>query len=96
MKIVAQLVLFLFLSFIALPTIVMVINKDSDISNAYSLTEEEESHSHIKVVKAHIIVFEYFDATPSINNINTIFIDRNTSTKNLYSQDIFLPPPEVC
>jgi hypothetical protein len=95
MKIVAQFVLFLFLSFIALPTIVMVINKDSDISNAYSLTEEE-NHSHIKVVKAHIIVFEYFDETLSINNINTIFIDRNTSTKNLYSQDIFLPPPEVC
>ena len=52
MKILASLVLLLFVTFISLPTIVGYLNKSADMSIIYNMSEEEESHKNFKVKEA--------------------------------------------
>ena len=59
MKILVNIVLFMFLSFLSAPTIVSLIEDEADVSIAYSLTEEE-IHKEVKeVVAYHPLEFHY-------------------------------------
>ena len=52
MKISVTIALFIFITFISLPTLIGVLNSDTDISLVYSMSEEEESHKSISVKEA--------------------------------------------
>lgn len=92
MKFFANIVLFLFLTFLAAPTIVSLLQDDADMSMVYSLTEEE-IQKEIKEVKA----------APSTEVRLTLFIplkqsliihSANPADHDNVSREICSPPPE--
>lgn len=94
MKIKVQIVLILFLSFLATPTVLSVINEDIDTSYFYNMAEEEENHvsfNEIKMLPAFFSIPDYLKFSHlKDNNFNVI---DNLKVKKL-SANIFLPPPE--
>ena len=94
MKIIVSFVLFMFMLFLAAPTIVSLLQDDADMSMVYSLTEEE-IHKEIKEVKA----------APSYTELHFAFFDSAKKTSIIHSADpgkhdnvsreICSPPPEL-
>ena len=93
MKFLVNIVLFLFLSFLAAPTIVSFIQDDADMSMVYSLTEEE-IHKEIKEVKAHNS-FEFELAFFAVAKRSTLIKSENLQRHDNVFGDIFSPPPEL-
>lgn len=92
MKILVNIVLLFFITFLATPTIVGFLKSDTDTSVVYSFSEEEV-HKEIKEIPANIedilqvpVVFN----TPKTTTINT----ENEQKHDNVSQKIFSPPPE--
>lgn len=92
MKFFVNIVLFLFLTFLAAPTIVSLLQDDTDMSMVYSLTEEE-IQKEIKEVKA----------APSTELRLSLFIPAKKTAlihsaqlgkHDNVSGDICSPPPE--
>lgn len=92
MKILVNIVLFLFLSFLSAPTIVSMIEDDADVSIAYSLTEEE-LQKEIKEVKAGPEQ-EFSIALLLISKKSTIINSENRQRHENAFGEIFSPPPE--
>lgn len=91
MKIIAQLLLFVFVSFLVTPTIVSVIKKDADISAFYSFSEEEKTQKEIKA----IINFEVVCTPLDLSQLNCrLIFSENLSKHDKISSKIFIPPPE--
>ena len=91
MKIAVRIFIFVFFIFLSTPTIVSLIEKATDTSCFYSMTEEEVSQ---KEIKTQIIVYNSF---PQINysiqknsKIHSVNILRHDSI----SSKIFIPPPD--
>jgi hypothetical protein len=91
MKIAVRIFIFVFFIFLSTPTIVSLIEKATDTSCFYSMTEEEVSQ---KEIKSQIIVHNSF---PQIN----YFIQKNSKIHSInilrhdsISSKIFIPPPE--
>ncbi|MFL9837500.1 hypothetical protein ABS768_08330 [Flavobacterium sp. ST-75] len=92
MKFLVKIVIFLFLSFLATPTVISLLEDDTDISMVYSLNEEE-IHKEIKEIKAGpelefempLIIVE--KKSKVINSKYLLRLD------NAFG-DIFSPPPE--
>ena len=91
MKIIAQLLLFVFVSFLITPTIVSIIKKDADISAFYSFSEEEKTQKEIKAIINTEITCEPIDLSQL--NCRLIF-SENLSKHDKISSKIFIPPPE--
>ena len=92
MKIFVNIVIFLFMTFLATPTIVGALESDSDTSMFYSLSEEEiqKEVKEIPVGVAevlHLETFRFFIRTERINFVNVQKHDN-------VSEEIFSPPPE--
>lgn len=91
MKLASRLVLLLFVLFIATPTIVSVIEKTTDTSYFYSMSEEEQTHKEIKgEVKEHDYHFTEWPV-----NRSAIIVFENLSKHDNVSGTIFIPPPEL-
>ena len=92
MKFLTQIVLFLFLAFLATPTIVSMIESDTDLSYVYNLSEEE-THKEIKEIPAlventvQLSLFKISLKSTFINSENLLKHDN-------VSEEIFSPPPE--
>ena len=91
MKIAVSIFIFVFFIFLSTPTIVSLIEKATDTSCFYSMTEEEASQKEIK--SEFIVDYSY----PVIN----FFIQKNSKihTVNVLRHDsisskIFIPPPQ--
>lgn len=93
MKLFANIVLFIFMLFLATPTIVSVLQDKADISMFYSFTEEE-IQKEIKEVKAaphtevRLAFFEPVKKTAIIHS-------ANQDTHVNVSRDIHSPPPNT-
>lgn len=93
MKMLVNIVLFLFVSFLAAPTVVSFIEDDADVSMVYSLTEEE-LQKELKEVKASpqlelsLMLFE-----PVYKSSKIKWADL--SKHNNVSREICSPPPEI-
>jgi hypothetical protein len=93
MKILVNIVLIMFLSFLAAPTVVSMLQDDADVSMVYNLTEEE-IQKEIKEVKAHhYFEFEYtfYKALKKSAEIKSENLQRHD---NVF-EEIFSPPPET-
>ena len=94
MKFVAKLLLVLFLAFLSAPTIVKLIEKNTDISLFYDFSDEE-LHKDYKEIKANLS-YEYEFVFVDLSNItSTIIISENLSRHDNVSEEIFSPPPEL-
>lgn len=91
MKHLAQIVLVLFVAFLSTPTIVSLIEKKTDVSIFYSLTEEE-IHKELKEVKAEIKSYDYPITTIALKKSR--IVSENLSKHDNVSSVIFSPPPE--
>lgn len=92
MKLLVNILLLIFLSFLATPTIVSLIQDDVDVSVAYNLNEEEV-HKELQEIKAGPNEFTFFFLMKELktkSQINTEYLLRH----KLVFGDIFLPPPE--
>lgn len=91
MKIMAQLLLFVFITFLATPTVVSIIKKGADTSIFYSFSEEEKAHKEIKA----IFYFDTVNAPVLLSNLNSGLIhSENLSKHDKITSKIFIPPPE--
>ena len=91
MKHLAQIILVLFVAFLSTPTIVSLIEKKTDVSIFYSLTEEE-IHKELKEVKAEIKSYDYPITTIALKKSR--IVSENLSKHDNVSSVIFSPPPE--
>ncbi|GGB73651.1 hypothetical protein GCM10007424_11930 [Flavobacterium suaedae] len=92
MKLLVNILLLIFLSFLATPTIVSLVQDDADVSVAYNLNEEEV-HKELQEIKAGLNEFTFsfmIEKSEKKSQINTEYLLRH----KLVFGDIFLPPPE--
>ena len=93
MKLFSKLLLIVFISFLSTPTVIMLIEKNTDISLFYSLAEEE-IHKELKEIKAQVKQhFDYPFLDLKIDK-NTAIISENLSRHDNISSEIISPPPE--
>ena len=93
MKFFARLLVFVFVAFLSTPTVVTLIQKNTDTSMFYSFAEEE-IHKELKEVKAEIKQqFDYPFLDLQIKN--TTIISENLSRHDNVASEIFSPPPEL-
>jgi hypothetical protein len=94
MKICIKIVIFLFLLFLATPTIVSLLANENDKELIIVCSVEEEIQKDIKEVKVvPSLVFEFAVFIPLAKKaaITSKYLQEHT---NVFG-DIFLPPPEV-
>jgi len=91
MKIIAQILLFFFMSFLITPTIVSLIKKSADMSVFYSFSEEEKAHKEIKAVFIYDIVIDPVNLSQLDSGI---IHSENLSKHDKIFSKIFIPPPE--
>lgn len=91
MKWIAQLFLMVFVAFLATPTVVSLIEKNTDTSYFYSTAEEEQPHKEVKADLHNGLVYTLisFPETKSA----AIHAAHVTRHDNIASA-IFIPPPE--
>lgn len=93
MKFFAGLLLAVFVIFLSTPTLVTLIEKNTDTSMFYSFAEEE-IHKQMKEVKAEVKQhFDYPFLDLQIEK-NTAIISENLSRHDNVASEIFSPPPE--
>ena len=93
MKLIINIVLFLFIIFLSTPTVVGMIDDDVDISCFYNLAEEEETNPTVLEVKIlptiQYAFFNFFTLETLKYNVN---LNHLLSYDNL-AHKIFSPPP---
>jgi hypothetical protein len=91
MKSASGLILLMFLFFLATPTIVSLIEKTTDTSYFYNMTEEELSH---KEIKAELKFHTDYIFTDLSGYTSSLIISENLSKHDNIAATIFIPPPE--
>lgn len=94
MKFAARILMFIFIAFLSTPTIVTLIEKNTDISMFFS-SSEEETQKDFKEIKADLKQhFDYPFIECKISS-NSKIISENLSRHDNVSEEIFSPPPEL-
>lgn len=90
MKFAVSTLLFVFISFLSVPTIVTLIEKNVDVSAFYAFSEEE-IHKELKAEFKEQFAFEF---TNYHYLIKTKIFSENQSNLALISKEILIPPPK--
>ncbi|SCY00651.1 hypothetical protein [Flavobacterium caeni] len=90
MKFVAKILLFVFVAFLATPTVVSMIEKSCDTSIFYSMSEEELTHKDVKA-ELKIASFEFINLAGLSSGL---IHSENLSKHDNVSGRILIPPPE--
>ena len=94
MKFLTCLTLFLFVSFLSMPTVITLIDKKADVSFCYSMTEEELQKG-FKEIKASLdLSFQEIKFFAFVQKNSKIHFEK-TSKHDTVSEEIFSPPPEL-
>ena len=92
MKKIAGILLFIFVTFLIMPTVVCAIENDADVSVVYSFSEEEQVHKDIKIV----FNFDQLFSTIYLFDVKSVVVSTIKSLKHDdVSLGIFIPPPEL-
>lgn len=93
MKLVARFFLFLFIAFLATPTIIKLIEKSIDTTVFYSMSEEEHAKKEVK----SIVFIEDFNAVFELKKtlVRSLILSENLSKHDNVSRSIFTPPPDL-
>jgi hypothetical protein len=92
MKLVARILLFIFITFLSTPTIVQAIKKSNSATMSISLSEEEV-HKELKLV-VHPTILEHEVLLPICIEKKTIISENIVKLDNI-SPSIFAPPPNL-
>lgn len=90
MKCAVSILLFIFISFLSVPTIVTLIDKKVDVTAFYSFSEEEIH----KEIKAEFKMNHSIDFTNYNYITKTKIFSENQSNLDLISKEILIPPPK--
>ncbi|UQD56562.1 hypothetical protein [Flavobacterium sp. K5-23] len=91
MKFAVQLVLFLFITFLLTPTIVRLVEENTDTSYFYSMSEEERTYKEITADYNFDIDVEFMNFLPLTSSL---IQSKNILEHDSISSDIVIPPPE--
>jgi hypothetical protein len=92
MKFTVKLVIFIFFIFISTPTIVSLIEKNTEISFFYSSAELEDMHKDVKLeFKFDAFSFAFYN----LPKMSSIVLSENLSKHDNISTSIFFPPPDL-
>ena len=91
MKIIAQILMFVFITFLLTPTVVSLIEKDADVSIFYSMSEEEHS---LKEVKAIVSYDNSIEVATVLSSGSSLILSENLSKHDNIASSIFIPPPD--
>lgn len=87
----AQILLFVFITFLVTPTVISIIEKNADTSVFYSFSEEEKAHKEIKA----IFDYDYTNTPVHLSQLNSCLIhSENLSIHGKIPSKILIPPPE--
>ena len=93
MKTVSRILIFLFIAFLSTPTIVTLIEKNTDVSMFYG-SSEEELYKDFKEIKADLKHnFDYCFIQFKVIS-NSKIISENLSRHDNIASVIFSPPPD--
>jgi len=92
MKTVAKIFLIFFIAFLATPAIVTVIEKSSDISVFFNMSEEEHFH---KEIIAAVSIEHFLDIYIITIASSTIILSEKLSKHDKIPASIFIPPPNA-
>lgn len=93
MKFLVNIVLFLFITFLATPTIISVLEESVDTSVVYTYSEEE-IHKEVKEIPMNIGEILQIPIVPSLQK-STVINTENEQKHDNVSEEIFSPPPEL-
>jgi hypothetical protein len=93
MKLIARILLFIFIAFLSTPTIVTMMKKSNDTSMFFSFSEEEHSHKELKAavypaILQHEVIMPVYIEKKTIVSENIVKLDNISPT-------IFAPPPNL-
>ncbi len=91
MKLIAKLFLFVFITFLSTPTIISVIEKSTDTSYFFSMSEEEQVH---KGLKADLKLELSYTVAIFSSSTSSLIRSENLSKHDHIASSIFIPPPE--
>jgi hypothetical protein len=94
MKLIAKIILFVFVTFLTTPTIVTLIEQNTDISMFYSFAEEE-NHNDLKEIKADLRQTFDYPFLDTFGRQNSIIIFENLTRHDNIAEEIFIPPPKL-
>jgi hypothetical protein len=94
MKLIAKIILFVFVTFLTTPTIVTLIEQNTDISMFYSFAEEE-NHNDLKEIKADLRQTLDYQFLDTFGRQNSIIIFENLTRHDNIAEEIFIPPPDT-
>ncbi|AWA30409.1 hypothetical protein HYN48_10080 [Flavobacterium magnum] len=94
MKFAVKIMIVVFLTFLATPTIVSLIRKSSDTSMFYNMSEEELAHKEVKELKAELRILQY-DFFNFQKCTSRIIISENQLRHDNVMRSIFSPPPNA-
>ena len=95
MNFIVKIVIFVFIIFLSAPTIVSLIEKNTNISFYYNNSELEEMHKEIKLefkseFKYDTFSLLYFNQPKK----SSLILSENLSKHDNISSSIFIPPPD--
>ncbi|MWB96142.1 hypothetical protein GON26_17405 [Flavobacterium sp. GA093] len=93
MKLIARILLFLFVAFLSTPAIVTTIKKSSNTSMFFSCSEEELGHKELKAA-VYPSIFEHELVLPVYTESKLIVSENIVKLDNI-SPSIFAPPPNL-
>lgn len=94
MKTIVKLVLIIFITFLAAPTIVSIIKESIDTSLVYNMSEEEHSHKEVKA-ECQLFFNSIEDAVIFFPQNSQKIASGNDQKHDSLSEEIFSPPPEL-
>ena len=91
MKLIARFILVVFVTFLTTPTVVTLIEKNTDVSIFYSFAEEENH----KEIKADLRLGFDYPIIEIEGYQNSHIISENQIRHDNIAEEIFIPPPEL-
>jgi hypothetical protein len=91
MKLIARLFLFLFIAFLSTPTIIKLIEKSTDTTIFFSMSEEEHAKKEVKNLPYIVDSSSSFELKATV--VRSLILSENLSKHDKISRQIFSPPP---
>lgn len=95
MKAIVSIVVLLFITFLAAPTIVCILADDDTETCVVLSLDEEEIHKDIKEIKVGMVYVYEPAIIPIVSKSSKISTCNLLGHESVFG-DIFLPPPERC
>lgn len=94
MKLLVNIFLFIFITFLATPTLIGMVDKEADTSYFYTMCEEEENHSQFNEIKTvpttnYSVVHFSFGELAKLN----VLMEHDLLSFDNLAHQIFSPPP---